>query len=49
MKNKKLNWFEPKVGKTEYEYVKKVIDLNYPNQGFFTKEFENKIIHYVII
>ena len=43
MKNKKLNWFEPKVGKTEYEYVKKVIDLNYPNQGFFTKEFENKI------
>lgn len=43
MKNKRLNWFVPKVGKPEFEYVKKIIDLNYPNQGLFTKKFENKI------
>jgi len=40
---KSIKWFYPIVGKAEQENVKKVIKINFPNQGIFTKKFEKKI------
>ena len=42
MKNT-IPWFSPQVGDDEQKNIKRVIKLNYPNQGLFTKQFENKI------
>jgi perosamine synthetase len=42
MKNT-VPWFSPQVGDDEQKNIKRVIKLNYPNQGLFTKQFENKI------
>lgn len=40
---KNIEWFYPIVGKAEQENIKKVIKINFPNQGIFTKTFEKKI------
>ena len=52
MKNK-ISWFSPEIGNAELKSIKKVVNLNYPNQGWFTKKFEDKIskllkVRYVI-
>jgi perosamine synthetase len=41
--NKKISWWVPKMGTKEYEYIKEVLEKDYPNEGYLTKEFENKI------
>jgi len=40
---KSIKWFYPIIGKREQDNIKKVIKINYPNQGKFTKKFEKKI------
>lgn len=42
MKNK-ISWYSPQIGYAEQKSIEKVVKLNYPNQGSFTKKFENKI------
>ena len=42
-----IRWFEPRFGKEELDEVKRVIELNYVNEGPKTKEFEEKIKKYL--
>jgi len=39
----KIIWWEPQIGKKEYEYISLVFKNNFPNEGKLTKEFENKL------
>ena len=41
--NSKIYWWEPEVGKKEIEYLKKVIKINYTNEGYFVRKLENDI------
>ena len=41
--NSKISWWEPEVGKKEIEYLKKVIKINYTNEGYFVRKLENDI------
>lgn len=40
---KKISWWEPTIGKGEYKLIQNVLKSNFPNEGKFTTEFENKI------
>lgn len=40
---KKIIWWEPQIGKKEYEYITQVFENNFPNEGKLTTEFENKL------
>ena len=46
MVNQIIKWWEPSVGKKEINYLKKVINTNYTNEGLFAKirEKNKKII-----
>ena len=33
--NSKIHWWQPEVGDKEIDYLKKVIKINYTNEGFF--------------
>jgi perosamine synthetase len=39
----KIIWWEPQIGKKEYEYISLVFKNNFPNEGKLTKEFEKNI------
>lgn len=40
---KKTAWWQPQIGKYEYQLIKTVLKNNFPNEGKLTVEFENKI------
>ena len=41
--NSKIHWWQPEVGDKEIDYLKKVIKINYTNEGFYVEKLENKI------
>jgi perosamine synthetase len=41
--NKKIAWWIPQIGKNEYAYIQEVLEKSYPNEGYLTKQFEDKI------
>lgn len=43
MSNSKVYWWEPEVGNIELEYIKKVIKMNYTNEGYYAEKLENNI------
>ena len=43
MVNQIIKWWEPSVGKKEINYLKKVINTNYTNEGLFSQRLEKKI------
>ena len=42
-KNKNINFWDPVIGSQEIKLINKALKMNWPNEGFFTSEFENKI------
>jgi len=40
---KRIIWWEPQIGKKEYEYITQVFENNFPNEGKLTIEFESKL------
>ena len=42
-KKKKINFWEPIIGTQEIKNIKKVLNMNWPNEGLFTKLLEEKI------
>jgi perosamine synthetase len=40
---KRIPWWSPQIGRNEYTLIKKVLKSNFPNEGKFTEEFEDKI------
>tara|TARA_B100001248_G_scaffold50550_2_gene32692 strand:- start:3307 stop:4425 length:1119 start_codon:yes stop_codon:yes gene_type:complete len=42
-KKKKINFWEPIIGTQEIKNIKKVLAMNWPNEGHFTKLLEEKI------
>ncbi len=40
---KKINFWDPVVGKNEVKLIDKALKMNWPNEGLFTKLFEDKI------
>lgn len=40
---KRIPWWEPKIEKENYEFIKGALDRNYVNQGPLVEEFEKKI------
>src|SRR3990170_4758395 len=40
---KKILWWEPQIGKYEYQFIKAALKNNFPNEGRLTEEFEDKI------
>jgi len=43
MKDKKIPWWEPEIGREEYTLVKGVLDKHFPNQGDLSSLFETKV------
>ena len=41
--NSKIHWWKPEVGSKELKYLKKVIQINYTNEGYYVEKFEKKI------
>jgi perosamine synthetase len=41
--NKKISWWQPQIGASEYELVKKVLDSGYLNEGELATQFENEL------
>ena len=39
----KVNFWEPIIGNQELKNIKKVLQINWPNEGSFTRLFEKKI------
>jgi len=40
---KKIGFWDPIIGKEEISNIKKVLENNYPNEGYLTKKFEKKV------
>jgi len=40
---KEIKWWVPSIGEKEYEYIRSVLNNNYPNEGTLTTSFENKL------
>ena len=40
---KTIPWWQPKVEKTDYRFVKKALDRNFVNEGPLAREFEEKV------
>ena len=43
MSDSKIHWWKPEVGNIEIEYIKKVIKINYTNEGSFVEKLENDL------
>lgn len=43
MTNTKIHWWKPEVDNKEVEFIKKVIKINYTNEGSFVKKLENNL------
>ncbi len=41
--NRKIPWWVPEIGATEYELIKGVLDNNYINDGEVTEQFERSL------
>lgn len=41
--NKKISWWQPKIGQLEYELVKQVLDSAFLNDGDYTTAFEERL------
>ena len=40
---KKISFWDPVIGNQELKNIKKVLEMNWPNEGYFTRLFEKKI------
>ena len=43
MTSTKIHWWKPEVDNKEVEFIKKVIKINYTNEGSFVKKLENNL------
>ena len=47
MKNKKIPWWQPRVEKEDYEFIKQALDANFINEGRLTEELEKQIASFL--
>ncbi len=41
--NKKIAWWQPHIGASEYGLIKEVLDSGYLNEGELATQFENEL------